>query len=54
MVTVLVTCEDLTIFSGFSPNGDGVNDFFTILGIENFPSIDGVIKYCLLEGTITI
>jgi gliding motility-associated-like protein len=37
-VTVLVTCEDLTIFSGFSPNGDGVNDVFTILGIENFPN----------------
>ena len=36
-VTVLVLCEGLTVFSGFSPNGDGINDTFTILGIEAFP-----------------
>ncbi|MEM9822867.1 MAG: gliding motility-associated C-terminal domain-containing protein, partial [Bacteroidota bacterium] len=29
---------ELTIFSGFSPNGDGVNDFFQIRGIERFPN----------------
>jgi len=34
---VTIACEELTIFSGFSPNNDGVNDGFTILGIESFP-----------------
>jgi gliding motility-associated-like protein len=33
-----VACDDLVIFSGFSPNGDGINDFFKILGIEDFPN----------------
>ena len=27
----------MEIFTGFSPNNDGVNDFFTIQNIENFP-----------------
>jgi len=36
-VSIQVLCEDITIFNGFSPNGDGVNDVFTILGIETFP-----------------
>jgi gliding motility-associated-like protein len=35
-VTIDVLCEDLTIFNGFSPNGDGINDTFTITGIEFF------------------
>jgi len=38
LVFVDVLCEDLTIFSGFSPNGDGVNDYFTVLGLENYPN----------------
>ncbi len=37
-VTITVLCEELTIFNGFSPNGDGVNDNFIILGIERFPN----------------
>ena len=37
-VVIDVYCQELTIFSGMSPNGDGVNDTFTILGIENFPN----------------
>ena len=37
-VFVEVLCDELTIFSGFSPNGDGVNEVFTILGIEAFPN----------------
>ena len=36
-VHVEILCENLTIYSGFSPNGDGINDTFTIKGIENFP-----------------
>ena len=37
-VRIDVACDDLVIFSGFSPNGDGINDFFKILGIEDFPN----------------
>lgn len=36
-VKIQVTCEKLVVFTGFSPNGDGVNDHFTIMGIENQP-----------------
>ena len=37
-VFVTVLCDELIIFNGFSPNGDGVNDYFTIQGIEAFPN----------------
>ena len=36
-VFVSVLCSKLTIYNGFSPNGDGLNDYFTIEGIEEFP-----------------
>ena len=36
-VRIEVSCERLIVFSGFSPNGDGVNDAFTVLGIEGYP-----------------
>lgn len=36
-VAVEILCDELVVFSGFSPNGDGVNDSFTILGLEKFP-----------------
>ncbi len=36
-VRIEVACDKLVIFSGFSPNGDNVNDQFTIVGIESFP-----------------
>jgi gliding motility-associated-like protein len=33
-----VICNDIIIYTGFSPNGDGVNDNFTIEGIEEYPN----------------
>ena len=42
-VYVDVLCEELTVFSGFSPNGDGINDSFKIMGIENFEENELVI-----------
>ena len=30
--------DEMVVFSGVSPNGDGVNDFWVIQGIENFPN----------------
>lgn len=41
-VCVTVTCSRLVIFNGFSPNEDGVNDVFTVLGIEDNP--DNTVK----------
>ena len=44
LVTVTITCDDLPpagelmFTNGFSPNGDDVNDVFTIFGIESFPN----------------
>ena len=37
-VSFYVTCSELVVYTGFSPNGDGVNDLFHIEGIENFPN----------------
>ena len=34
---IQVSCEKLIVFTGFSPNGDGLNDHFTVLGLENHP-----------------
>lgn len=37
-IKIEILCEPLTILGGFTPNNDGVNDSFTILGIQNFPN----------------
>ncbi|MEM9821019.1 MAG: gliding motility-associated C-terminal domain-containing protein [Bacteroidota bacterium] len=37
VVTLERVCDDIRIYSGFSPNGDARNDFFTIQGIGGFP-----------------
>lgn len=41
-VTVFIECDqgqpgELFVFNGFSPNNDGINDFFRVNGLENFP-----------------
>jgi len=36
-VFVRVLCEEVIIFSGFSPNGDGINDNFIISGLDKYP-----------------
>ena len=37
MVEIWVPCGNLDIKNGFSPNNDGVNDYFRISGVQNFP-----------------
>ena len=36
-VEVAVLCDTMLVPTGFSPNGDGVNDGYEIEGIENYP-----------------
>ena len=38
MVHVRTLCEGLVIRNGFSPNGDGKNDFFVIENLADFPN----------------
>lgn len=37
-VTVIVVCDEIKVYTGFSPNGDGINDRFRIGGIEMYPN----------------
>ena len=37
-VEVIVSCDKIKIYNGFSPNNDGINDVFVIEGIEKFPN----------------
>ncbi len=36
-VQVFVRCQDLIFYTGFSPNGDGINETFVIIGLEQYP-----------------
>jgi gliding motility-associated-like protein len=38
VVTVNIRCDGLIIYTGMSPNDDGINDGFTIDGLEDFPN----------------
>ncbi len=35
---VTITLKDLTVPNGFSPDGDGVNDYFEIVGLLEYPN----------------
>ncbi|HNG89592.1 MAG TPA: gliding motility-associated C-terminal domain-containing protein, partial [Saprospiraceae bacterium] len=37
-VFVDVSCDPVLVYNGISPNGDGANDTWTILGIDQYPS----------------
>ncbi len=37
-VIVIVECEPFQVYTGFSPNGDGINDFFRIEGLQRYPN----------------
>ena len=37
-VMVNIRCDGLIIYNGMSPNEDGINDGFTIDGLENYPN----------------
>lgn len=39
-VDILVICDEVRVYNGFSPNDDGVNDMFRIGGIESFPNCE--------------
>ncbi|MEM1323898.1 MAG: gliding motility-associated C-terminal domain-containing protein, partial [Bacteroidota bacterium] len=38
LVSIYVLCDEIIVFTGVSPNGDGINDELFIQGIEGFPN----------------
>jgi gliding motility-associated-like protein len=47
-VTVKVTCKEVNVFTGFSPNGDNMNDFFVIEGAQEYA--DNTVKVYDRQG----
>jgi gliding motility-associated-like protein len=37
-IKITISCDKVLVFKGISPNDDGRNDTWTILGIEQFPN----------------
>ena len=37
-VKIIINCEPIEVFSGFSPNGDGINDYLRIEGLSAYPN----------------
>jgi len=40
LVYIIIQNQTLFIPKGFSPNGDGINDFWNIEGIDNYPNAE--------------
>ncbi len=36
-IVILDLKDDIIVYTGISPNGDGINDVFRIVGLQNFP-----------------
>ena len=36
-ISVKVHCEKILVHTGFSPNNDGINDYLTVIGLEQYP-----------------
>ena len=49
-VEVIVECQAIKVYSGFSPNRDGINDYFKIEGLEVYP--DNKLQIFNRRGTI--
>ena len=37
-VIITVACEEIVVYNGMSPNGDGINDTFRIDGLDGYPN----------------
>jgi gliding motility-associated-like protein len=37
VVRITIPCDNIKVYTGFSPNGDGKNDFLVIEGLDKFP-----------------